>query len=90
MAKSILTIPLDEFQKVIYKIESKNLVSLLEGLVKFKWEYGKYWDDQTVSSIELKHSRILKELQRRGYLGKKERGQFNEWMSKINTRKRQW
>ena len=90
MTKSILTISRDQFQGELYKIGTKNLVGLLEGLVKFKWEYGKYWPDEQINDMERKHSMIEKELQRRGYLDKSSRGQYNDWMKSINRKKRIW
>ena len=90
MSKSLLTVSLEDFQVQVYKITTKNLVSLLEGIVQVKWEYGKTFTDEQICDIERKHSKIEHELIRREYLGKADRQQYNEWFAKINKGKRQW
>jgi hypothetical protein len=61
---------------------------LLRGIYEFKWEFGKNFSDDQIMDLERKETRINKELKRRNYLGKYNRGEFNDYMKKINYKKR--
>lgn len=90
MAQDLIKISQEAFQIQLYKIPSKQLVELIHKIYEFKWEKGKYFDDETIMDIERKETKINAELMRRGYLKAKHYDDYFAWLKKINKKKRVW
>ena len=90
MAQDLFSISLESFDLQIYKIPSKTLVGLIKEIYELKHTAGKYWSIEKIKDIERKETRIMKELQRRGYLNSSVSGQYQEWLNKINHKKKVW
>jgi len=88
MAKNILTMSAEEFEKIAYKISSKQLKTMLKAIYELKWESGKNWPEHQIADIERKESKIWRILQERGYLTKANNNDFRLWLKGMNFKKR--
>ena len=84
MAQDVLTISPEEFRQKVYNITTRNLVTLFEGLMQFKWENCSKISDDLMLSLERKHSIIQAELTRRG----EDMKEFDAYYKKLNYKKR--
>lgn len=88
MSQDLLKISQEAFALQIHRLPSKTLVNLLKDLYQFKWEYGKYFTDEKIIDIERKESKILFELQNRGYKKKSDNADYNSFIKSLNKKKR--
>jgi hypothetical protein len=88
MSQDLIKISPEQFELQIYKISSRNLISLLRELIEYKWDYGKHFSQSEIEDIERKDSIIQKELMRRGLVTKENLDSFMQYMKLFNYKKR--
>ena len=88
MAKNILTMSADEFEKIAYRVSSRQLKTMLKSIYDLKWESGKNWPEFQIADIERKESKIWRILQERGYLTKTNNNEFRLWLKGMNFKRR--
>jgi len=78
MAQDILTVSQEEFEAALPKISTFSLKNLLTGIRGFLMKSSNGRID-LIMDLERKQSKIIKELQRRKYLTKKDRVDFHKF-----------
>lgn len=79
MSQSILTVPIESFRAQAPRIPSPQLLSLIRGIYEIKWNVRAKLSDDAVGDLERKETICQYELQRRGYLTKKDYADFMKW-----------
>jgi len=87
LTQNILTVDVERFREQVHKVGTKTLLNLFTTLMDLKWEAKNRVSDDQVLDIARKESIIQGELQRRGYINKRNKQEFEEWYKKINFRK---
>lgn len=87
MAQSILDVPVDSLRRQVLQISSQNLRGLIRGIYDLKYTMRDSVSDAQILDLERKESIIQKEMQRRGFLGKKEAQEYLIWRNGLFKKK---
>ena len=90
MAKNILEIDADEFERIAHKVSTSQLKQLITTLYALKWDVGSKWPDAQIADVERKETKIMGILMQRGFLTKKDYNDFYDWRNKMNKGKKIW
>lgn len=87
MAQSILDVPIDSLRRQVASISGPNLRNLIRGIYELKYTIRDGFSDTQVLDLERKESIIQAEMQRRGYLGKKDAADYMTWRNGLFRKK---
>lgn len=87
MAQSILDVPVDSLRRQVLQISNQNLRGLIRGIYDLKYTIRDKVSDAQILDLERKESIIQGEMQRRGFLGKKDAQEYLKWRSGLFRKK---
>ena len=90
MAQDLLTISVQAFELQLFKMSNGKLKEIIKMIYNAKWEKGKDFSDAQIMELERKETKILAEMQRRGYFKKADNQDYFDWIKTINKKRRQW
>ena len=90
MAKNILEIDADEFERIAHRVSTSQLKGLISTLYALKWDVGSRWGIEQIKDVERKETRCMKILMERGQLTKKDYNDFYDWRKTLNKGKKVW
>ncbi len=88
MAKDLLTIDPEIFEKECHKISTSQIKQLIEGIYELKWTSGHTWGQQQIQDMERKQSKLERILQERSYLSEGNRADYFKWCKDMNYKRR--
>lgn len=88
MAQDLLNISPESFEIQANVMKSKDLVTLLRQIYDFKYEKGKMMPYDKILDLERKETKIMKILMSRKYLNKQNSQEYQQFLNKINFKKR--
>jgi len=93
MAQSLIDISMEAFQLQLWRMSVPALKATLREIYSWKMDNKNKldpeheYDRNLILNIERKETKIWRELQKRGYLGKKDYNDFYQMLSTINKKK---